>query len=412
MNTRHLLTILCATVTLLLLGAVPYSVNPTHGSAVSPGTITIDGSNNGEWSDSNVIALDMANDDPRSLGDNWTMHESPWDLTHLWAAWDDEALYLAWQYVDVTDILDPANAGSAGGGKPANMDLIQWIVLDLGPGGSSIDMWGKNNGDPYWTGTDVPDVQFYIASNLWQGFLSRAVDGSFPVDDGGINYFSVAEAGVEIAVGDTLAAGELWGVDDVDRVDDSSALRDFVAAGHSGSRDSFYEMRIPLSILQISRTDLEQNGLGVMLGQGEGSCLDTIPNDPATTDTPGVTDWNSPLEWTDTDSLTADFARVGAGGSSQPDTDPEPQPETEDTIIQPDTAPDVTLDVATDTDSTTRPDPDTDQADSTIQLEETGHQDDNACGCRVTSETQSFSWIWFLSAMLLMVLLRRTHRVS
>ena len=37
---------------------------------------------------------------------------------------DDNNLYIAWQYVDVTDIIDPANAGSAGGGKISNNDGI------------------------------------------------------------------------------------------------------------------------------------------------------------------------------------------------------------------------------------------------------------------------------------------------
>ena len=58
-------------------------IPPTHQG--KRGTMTIDGSPSG-WTDEHLIALDMANDDPRSLGDNWTMHEAPIDLTHMWAA--------------------------------------------------------------------------------------------------------------------------------------------------------------------------------------------------------------------------------------------------------------------------------------------------------------------------------------
>ncbi len=300
----------------VLAGAAarPYAVNPTLGAAVNPGDIAIDGTNSGEWDDTNVIALDLANDDPRSIGDAWCMHEPPFDLSHLFAAWDDANLYLAWQYVDVTDVLDPANAGSAGANRPASMDLIQWVALDTQAGaGSPNDMWGKNNGAPYWTGSDLPDVQIYIASNLWQGYVSRAVGGVFPVDDGGANYFSMAAADIEAAVGTELAVAELYGVRDADDAANPGTLTEFVAAGHAGSRDSFYEMRIPLAFLGITRLELETVGLGVMLGQGEGSCVDTIPDDPATRDTQATSDSNSPLEWSDTDALTAGFARVGAG---------------------------------------------------------------------------------------------------
>jgi hypothetical protein len=303
----------------LLVAATPYATNPTFGAAVDNGGITIDGAG-AEWTAEQVIALDMANDDPRSLGDNWTMHEAPWDLTHLYAAWDDENLYLAWQYVDVTDVLDPSNAGSAGGGKVNKQDLIQWIALDLAPGGAPLDMWGKNFGEPYWTGEDVPDVQIYLASNLWQGYLSHAVDGVFAVDDGGVNYFSLADAGIEVVSGDTLAASELWGVMDADHVAEPDQLVDFMTKGHATSRDTFYELKVPLATLGIERAQLEASGLGVMLGQGEGSCLDTIPNDPATSDTPGVSESNSPMEWKDSDALTAAFARVAAakGGPIDP----------------------------------------------------------------------------------------------
>ncbi|MNY74162.1 hypothetical protein D3C86_2131240 [compost metagenome] len=56
---------------------------------------------------------------------------------------------------------------------------------------------------------------------------------------------------------------------------------------------------------------MEGVGIGVMLHQGEFSPVDSIPNDPATSDTPGVSESNSPKEWGDIDLLTAPFARIG-----------------------------------------------------------------------------------------------------
>ncbi|MCK6576088.1 hypothetical protein L6V77_33965, partial [Myxococcota bacterium] len=310
-----------------LVAATPYDANPTLGA---PGSPVIDGTNDGEWGPEHLIYRGLANDDPRSLGGNWTMHETPWDLTHLFAAWDDAALYLAWQYVDVTDVVDPANAGSAGGSSPGRMDLIQWIALDTVSGrGAALDMWGKNAGEPYWTGPDLPDHQIYVASNLWQGYVSTAVDDVFPGDDGGVHYFSLEAAGIEIAVGSGLAVDALLGVDDADHALDEAAQRDFLSLGHSPARDTFYEIRIPFAALGLDAAGFAASGLGVMIGQGEGSCLDTLPHDPATHDTPGTSPSNSPLEWGDVDTFTVPFARVAtaSGEPVTPNLDAGPPPD-------------------------------------------------------------------------------------
>ncbi len=299
--------------TMTLGGDKPYSTNPTLGKRVANGSITIDGANNGEWTTNNLIALDMANDDPRSLGGNWTMHEAPIDLTHMWAAWDDNNLYLAWQYVDVTDIIDPANAGGAASGKISSNDgILQWLVLDTIPAaGSTNDMWNKKN---YWAGQHKPDYQIYLAGSLWQGYISRAVGGVFPVDDGGVNYKTIAAAGITAAKGSIFAGNALWGVGDADdRFNGNAPNRNFLSEGHSTARDSFYEIKIPLAYLNLTASQLESNGLGVMIGGGSLSAMDTIPNDPATLDTPGVESYNSSFEWADSDVFTVPFARIGAG---------------------------------------------------------------------------------------------------
>ncbi len=288
-----------------------YSVNKTFGKKVSA-PITIDGTNNGEWTDANMIASGVANDDPRTLGKNWTLHEVPMDMTGLWAAWDDQNLYVAWQYVDVTDVVDPSNAGSAGNEPVRVQKILQSIAIDTTPGeGSGTDMWGKNGKKPFWTGEDLPDYQIYMASNLWQGFLSKAVDGKFVVDDKvkTPNYQKITEAGIEIKVGKGYAGTKLLGAKDVDDLSDGSKVIDFLTAGHDKTHDSFYEMKIPLAAL--GNPDIEGKGIGLFLHQGEFSALDTMPRDPAVSDSPGVEDWNSSKEWADIDSFTVPFARVG-----------------------------------------------------------------------------------------------------
>lgn len=156
----------------------------TNGKGVGKSkTITIDGKNTGnEWTDDMLIATGLAGDDPRTLGDSWSMQETPWNATHMWAAWDDTSLYVAWQYVDVTDVVDPSNAGSSAGTRIFGMNLIQWLAFDTKSGaGASIDMWGKNGGKPYWTGADKPETQIYLASNFTQGYMCNAVNDVFTV---------------------------------------------------------------------------------------------------------------------------------------------------------------------------------------------------------------------------------------
>jgi hypothetical protein len=306
----------------------PYSTNPSLGKSVANGGIAIDGANTAnEWTDDKLIALGMANDDPRSLGSNWTMHEAPLNITHIWAAWDDNNLYLAWQFVDVTDVIDGANAGGAGSGRIGSNDgILQWIALDTKPDqGATLDMWGKNANkqnvaQPLWTGTNKPDFQLYLAGSLWQGFISRAVNNAFPVDDNGVNYFkilgggSATQLGFQAGKGALFAGTSLWGVDDADaRRTAEAPTRNFMTQGHNGARDSFYEIKIPLNFLGLTKAQLESQGLGVMIGAGSASTLDALPQDDgATLNTQGVEAWNSPLEWGDVDSITTPFARVGA----------------------------------------------------------------------------------------------------
>ena len=296
-------------------GSKPYSVNPTKGQ-YRAGGITIDGANtSGEWTTNALIALDMANDDPRSLGSNWTMHEAPIDLTHLWAAWDDTHLYLAFQFVDVTDILDPANAGGAGSGKISNNGghLIH-IVLNTKAGGSTGDMWSKSNS---WTGADTPDFQIYMRGDLWSGasYMSTALAGNTWAGDPqlGTTYNTFTGWGITVDNGDAYVGGsEMWGVGDCDdRNSQGAPTRNFLSEGHSAARDSFYEIKIPLTALGLTKATLESGGLGVMVGGGSTSALDTIPNSTGTTDTPGAEVWNSPLEWADRDIFTEPFARIG-----------------------------------------------------------------------------------------------------
>ena len=291
----------------------PYSTNPTKGQYRSAG-ITVDGSNTGgEWTTNMLIALDMANDDPRTLGSNWTMHEAPADITHLWACWDDTKLYLAWQFADVTDKLDPSNAGSALDGRISNSQgILQFISFNTVAGDGAVsNMWAKND---KMTGADVPDYQVGLRSDLYSAYISKSVGGVFAGDSQlGTNYFIATNRGIAIARAPGLASATLYGPWDLDTylANTNSALTEYVSSGHDTSRDSFYEMAIPFTALGITKAQVESSGLGVFINVGSTSSMDCIPNDAATLNSPGVTGSNSSFEWEDTDSFTAGYARIG-----------------------------------------------------------------------------------------------------
>ena len=287
--------------------SLPPSTNPSFGQF---GAKTVDGTNNGEWGTNNLIAIDLANDDPRSLGDNWTMHETPADLTHLWAAWDDNNLYLAYQFVDITDQIDPSNYGS-GDALGNNQGILHFISIDTGAGGAASNMWAKND---VFSGATLPDYQIAMRADLWAGasYISKSVNGKFAGDESlGTNYLAAAAAGIQIArVSGHNAAASIWGVPDIDNFisNPNVPLTDYI--GHNKGRDTFYEISIPLARLGLTRATLEANGIGVFINTGSQSSLDTIPHDGATLNTPGVEVWNSSKEWSDADLLTSPFARV------------------------------------------------------------------------------------------------------
>jgi hypothetical protein len=180
-------------------------------------------------------------------------------------------------------------------------------------------MWSKNKDklnvvQPLWNGANKPDYQIYLAGSLWQGYISRAVNNVFPVDDGAVNYFNLAGAGITAGKGARFAGTSLWGVGDADdRRAAGAPTRNFLTENHDTARDSFYEIKIPLAFLGLTKAQLESQGLGIMIGAGSNSVMDALPQDDgATLDSQGVESWNSSLEWGDVDSITVPFARVGA----------------------------------------------------------------------------------------------------
>ncbi len=290
--------------------------NPASVGYGARKTITIDGANTAsEWGDDTLLIRDPAGDDARFLGTNWCAHEPPWDYAGLHAAWDDDYLYVGIQYVNITDVVDPSNLGSSEGSQIHGMDLVQFVVFDTAAGGgysTGGDMWGK---DHAFVGTDKPEFQLYFHSNFSQeGTYWGAWDGTklVPTTDG-LQEPDLTGKGGEFFVGATLPGVDPH-VDDAAPGSWGGPSINYLSTGHSAQYDTFFELQIPLSLLNITADRLDTSTIGVFAANGDGSAVDSIPNDPATSSTPGTSQSNSPLEWSsvdDDDEYASPFAWVG-----------------------------------------------------------------------------------------------------
>jgi hypothetical protein len=85
-------------------------------------------------------------------------------------------------------------------------------------------------------------------------------------------------------------------------------------ARHATTNDTFFEVNIPLALLNLTARSLDEGAIGLFAGNGDGSSVDSVPDDAATKSTTGVSASNSPLEWEfalDDDRFSAPFAHVG-----------------------------------------------------------------------------------------------------
>jgi hypothetical protein len=306
-------------------GSTPPSVagsgNPASVGHGARKTVVIDGLNGGgEWGDDTLLIRDAAADDARFLGANWCAHEPPWDYAALHGAWDDTNLYIGIQYVNVTDVVDPANLGSSAA-SIHSMDLVQFLAFNTFSGhgySTGGDMWAKKQ---EFIGTDKPEYQLYFHSNFSQQgtFLSRwSAAGWAPVTNGLLTP-ALKGKGARLYVGSTLPGVDPHSDDAAPGsygppVDYLKPLAAYGNAVHSTQTDTFFELQIPLAVLGLTAANLDHGAIGIFAANGDGSAVDSIPDDAATRSTPGVSQQNSPLEWEvakDEDKYTSPFAHVG-----------------------------------------------------------------------------------------------------
>ncbi|MGN1457103.1 MAG: starch-binding protein, partial [Acutalibacteraceae bacterium] len=296
-------------------------------------TITVDGDVS-EWDSSMLIAQGAANDDPRVYRPN-SMYEIPYDAYAMYGAWDDTNLYLMIEMTNVQDVVAPNDNYPLS--SNATVDNIpMFIYIDTG----KSDAIG-NNGLTQ-KGTSLWGCQTTVTNSFNRVIaLSSGVGKNGPYiysgDSTGINPVEIGNAqtsGITYKSGKGIASSKVIGINGGygeynnrvlgDMCSDSSAWVDFNTLNHnSSSMDYNYEISIPLSILGITKSDIESNGVGVLFVHSSGaSGMDCLPydltmNDSADQSDPQSNPENS-LEKSDADNITTSFARIGNGGVIPP----------------------------------------------------------------------------------------------
>ena len=302
-----------------------YATNPNGFGKEK--TITIDGDVS-DWSDDMLIAQGVAWD----IANNWKGgHENcVLDSYALYAAWDNENLYIGWQMVNTTDTWAREGDGPlSDGGRVLDVPLV--IALNVG---NKTAMNGKMaNGKLIWDALQVEYETRVDHLFLMSGKVGLGTPAMFTAADetGGSSYDaeycqSFKETGIQYKMAETSIPTEIWGLDGSDSPDDvysdSANWVDMMTKGHDRKYDSFYEMSIPLSVLGIDKSYITSNGIGVMQLSTRGvSAIDCLPHDPSMLDNATgdcAVDPSTSHEKDDTDVITVPLAQIGNGGGNPP----------------------------------------------------------------------------------------------
>ncbi|MBQ3329650.1 MAG: starch-binding protein [Ruminococcus sp.] len=316
-----------------------YATNPNNGYGKRK-TITVDGDKS-DWEQSMLIAQGVANDDPRVYA-GWSMHEIAFDDYAMYAAWDDTNLYIMYEMANVQDVV------ASGEDYPMTQGNL-WInnipvFLYIFTGNGNITH-GETAGGTLWNSGNTLDAHadhvVAYSTNATNGpFIFTADDDGLLDADNPDLTIARADTGINIKWGNgKTLSGTLMGISKAGKSNRTPGdcvdgqLTDFYSKGHKASMDMFYEMSIPLAKLDISASDIETNGIGVLKISTFGtSGMDCLPYDLSMCDNaakPYSADSSTSMEKEDEDHITVPMARVGKAftpGAVQPPTEAQIQP--------------------------------------------------------------------------------------
>lgn len=285
-----------------------------------------------DWSESDKIVQGAANDDPRVFC-QWSMHEPQTDAYALYAAYDDTNLYLMVELTNVQDVVAPQdNYPISDNGQYWNRGTPFFMAFETGKGkggdGTMADgsyVWGSKVGYSE-KNVDTMIVCHSNPSKGTPGVFYTDSKGLFSYDDSLCKKFT--GTGVEVTWDggaqktQGILSEEIWGIKEVGtgqgRVIENISTDtyvDFNTLGHDKNQDLKWQMKVPLKALNITKSELETNGIGVMFVISDGgSGMDCLPWDATMVDNaskPYSKDESTSAEKEDEDIITVPFARIG-----------------------------------------------------------------------------------------------------
>ena len=335
-----------------------YQTNP-NGQIGSKKTIK----SASDFSEDMIIAQGVANDDPAAFKGT---HEAPkFDQYAMYGAWDDTNIYIGIQYSNVIDVVDPAQeAPQQDRGKPysEDADIPQMLVFDTGSGdytdGTANDTVQKTAWDinVKYSGDAKVDKVFVYSPK--KNIVNQAF---FPVNDGIVDYNNIVKTGyhyvnaekgekyedyaipgLSIQWEDGFFGKSMYGIKangyegytPNDLSSSSAAWTDFLGTAHDTKHDTFCIVTLPLSLLGVSASDIENNGLGVMsIATYGASGIGSLPADMTMLDCATEAfsqDDSTSAEKEDEDTVTVGLARLGkadGGIITKPTNTPTKEPE-------------------------------------------------------------------------------------
>ena len=285
-------------------------------------TITVDGTKSG-WELDMKIAQNIANNDPRVFA-HWSMHEMAIDDYALFAAYDDEYLYLMWEMTNMSDVVANEDYPISQGNLWIN-NLPIFIFLsvqkDRGNGGRMV------GGGTIWNSgislEEKVDTIIACSTNASNGPFIYHYDeslGAFPTE----TKDKYAESGITLKFSNGILDTQVFGLKEcgsdnrkvsMDYSESSNWIDFYSQTNHNKNLDMTYEMKIPLAKLGIDKEHIKKNGIGIIKVSTFGtSGMDSLPYDKSMSDNahlPYSGDSSTSKEKEDLDHITCKLARIG-----------------------------------------------------------------------------------------------------
>ena len=266
-----------------------------------------------------LVARSGAWDVPNAF--NGAHENSVADCYGLYAAWDNDNLYIGLEMVNTTDTWAREGDGPLSeGGKMSDVPVV--IAINTGKKNAMTGKCPTDREGHIWQCN--LEFETRIDHLLFMSAKGTGDPGLFTADaDGNTDYaehlVGFRDAGITCEIEDGSISSEIMHIDgpgEPSDAYDTSKYVDAMGQGHDRKYDTFFTYTIPLQALGIDKAYIESNGIGIMgLGTRQTSALDCIPHDPSMLDN-AMKDYtiaqdNTSYEKEDLDIITVPLAAVG-----------------------------------------------------------------------------------------------------